>query len=39
VPIWVAIDDEPDILELMLALFEAWGIDGLAFADGEAVLA
>lgn len=29
------VEDEPDIYELLLAMFEMWGIAGEAFVDGE----
>ena len=32
---WMVVEDEPDIYEVLLAMFEMWGIDGLAFVDGE----
>lgn len=32
---WMVVEDEPDIYELLLAMFEMWGIDGVAFVDGE----
>lgn len=31
----MVVEDEPDIYELLLAMFEMWGIDGVAFVDGE----
>src|SRR5690606_13757705 len=31
----MVVEDEPDIYEVLLAMFEMWGIDGLAFTDGE----
>lgn len=35
---WIVVEDEPDIYEVLLAMFEVWGIDGVAFVDGgEAV--
>lgn len=37
-PTWMVVEDEPDIYELLLAMFEIWGIQGVAFVDGpEAV--
>ena len=37
-PTWMVVEDEPDIYELLLAMFELWGIEGVAFVDGaEAV--
>lgn len=32
---WMVVEDEPDIYEVLLAMFEMWGIDGVAFVDGE----
>lgn len=32
---WMVVEDEPDIYEVLLAMFEMWGIDGVAFTDGE----
>lgn len=34
-PTWMVVEDEPDIYEVLLAMFEMWGIDGVAFVDGE----
>ncbi len=31
----MVVEDEPDIYELLLTMFEMWGIDGVAFVDGE----
>lgn len=31
----MVVEDEPDIYEVLLAMFEMWGIDGVAFVDGE----
>jgi CheY-like chemotaxis protein len=36
---WMLVEDEPDIYELLLAMFEMWGIAGEAFVDGEEALA
>jgi len=33
------VEDEPDIYELLLAMFEMWGIEGVAFVDGEEAIA
>jgi CheY-like chemotaxis protein len=34
----MVVEDEPDIYEVLLAMFEIWGIQGIAFVDGgEAV--
>ncbi|NWG17092.1 MAG: response regulator [Chloroflexi bacterium] len=32
---WMVVEDEPDIYEVLLAMFEMWGIEGVAFVDGE----
>lgn len=35
---WMVVEDEPDIYDVLLAMFEIWGIEGIAFVDGgEAV--
>jgi CheY-like chemotaxis protein len=31
----MVVEDEPDIYEVLLAMFEMWGIEGVAFVDGE----
>lgn len=31
----MVVEDEPEIYELLLAMFEMWGIEGVAFVDGE----
>ncbi len=36
---WMVVEDEPDIYELLLTMFEMWGIDGVAFVDGEEAVA
>jgi CheY-like chemotaxis protein len=35
----MVVEDEPDIYELLLAMFEMWGIEGVAFVDGEEAVA
>lgn len=35
----MVVEDEPEIYELLLAMFEMWGIEGVAFVDGEEALA
>lgn len=35
----MVVEDEPDIYEVLLAMFEIWGIDGVAFVDGEEAIA
>jgi CheY-like chemotaxis protein len=32
---WMVVEDEPDIYEVLLAMFEMWGVEGVAFVDGE----
>lgn len=34
-PTWMVVEDEPDIYDLLLAMFEIWGIEGVAFVDGS----
>lgn len=36
---WMVVEDEPDIYEVLLAMFGIWGIDGVAFVDGEEAIA
>jgi len=36
---WMVVEDEPEIYELLLAMFEMWGIEGVAFVDGEEAVA
>lgn len=33
-PTWMVVEDEPDIYDVLLAMFELWGIEGVAFVDG-----
>ncbi|MAS32972.1 MAG: hypothetical protein CL610_03120 [Anaerolineaceae bacterium] len=35
----MVVEDEPDIYEILLAMFEMWGIEGVAFVDGEEAVA
>lgn len=35
----MVVEDEPEIYELLLAMFEMWGIEGVAFVDGEEAMA
>lgn len=37
--IWMVVEDEPDIYEVLLAMFEVWGIEGVAFVDGSEAVA
>jgi len=32
---WMIVEDEPDIYSLLLAMFDVWGIEGIAFVDGD----
>jgi CheY-like chemotaxis protein len=32
---WIVVEDEPDIYEVLLLMLEAFGVEGLAFVDGE----
>lgn len=36
---WMVVEDEPDIYEVLLTMFEMWGIEGVAFVDGEETVA
>lgn len=36
---WMVVEDEPGIYEVLLAMFEMWGIGGIAFVDGEEAIA
>ncbi len=31
---WMVVEDEPDLYETLLALFEIWSVDGIAFTNG-----
>lgn len=33
-PTWMAVEDEPDLYDTLLMLFEIWGVDGIAFTTG-----
>lgn len=35
---WMVVEDEPAIYAVLLSMFELWGIDGLAFVDGESAV-
>lgn len=37
-PTWMIVEDEPDIYDALLTLFEIWGIEGVAFVNGEEAL-
>lgn len=32
---WMVVEDEPDFYELVLAIYDTLGVDGLAFTNGE----
>lgn len=32
---WMVVEDEPDFYELVLAIYDTLGVDGLAFTDGD----
>lgn len=36
---WIVVEDEPDVYEVLLAMFQLWGIDGVGFVDGEEAIA
>ena len=36
---WMVVEDEPEIYEVLLAMFGVWGIEGIAFVDGEEAVA
>ncbi len=36
---WMVVEDEPGIYEVLLAMFEMWGVGGVAFVDGEEAVA
>ncbi len=38
-PTWMVVEDEPDIYDVLLAMFEIWGIEGVAFVDGGEAIA
>ena len=31
---WMVVEDEPDLFDTLIALFEIWSIDGVAFTNG-----
>lgn len=35
----MVVEDEPDIYDVLLAMFEIWGIEGVAFVDGPEAVA
>ncbi|MFN8374706.1 MAG: response regulator [Anaerolineae bacterium] len=36
---WMVVEDEPDLYEMVLAMYEFWGFEGLAFVNGEDAIA
>lgn len=32
---WMVVEDEQDLYEVLIAMFGAWHVDGVAFADGS----
>lgn len=36
---WMILDDEPDIYDVLKAMFELWGIDGVAFTESADAMA
>ena len=38
-PIWIVVEDEPDIHDVLFAMFEIWGVNGSAFNNGADALA
>jgi CheY-like chemotaxis protein len=36
---WMVVEDEPSIYEVLLMFIEFWGIEGIAFVDGDEALA
>jgi len=36
---WLVIEDEPDVQDMVGAMFHVWGVDGLAFSDGLSAIA
>jgi DNA-binding response OmpR family regulator len=35
---WIVVEDEPDLYDMMMAVYETLGIDGIAFTTGEDAL-
>ena len=35
---WMVVEDEPDLYDTLLALFEIWSIEGVAFTNGSDAL-
>lgn len=38
-PVWMAVEDEADIHEVMLGMFEVWGITGVSFINSAEAIA
>jgi CheY-like chemotaxis protein len=36
---WMVVEDEPGLYEVLLAMFDMWGVGGVAFVDGEEAVA
>ena len=36
---WMVVEDEPDLYELVLAMYETLGVDGVSFTNGEDAIA
>lgn len=36
---WMLVEDEPNVFELLMAMFDMWGIAGRVFIDGEEAMA
>jgi CheY-like chemotaxis protein len=36
---WMVVEDEPDLYEMVLTMYEMLGIEGVAFTDGEEAMA
>lgn len=36
---WMVVEDEPDLYELVLAMYETLGVDGVSFTNGEDAVA
>jgi CheY-like chemotaxis protein len=36
---WLVVEDEPDLYDILLTMFELWGVEGIAFVDGAEAVA
>lgn len=36
--VWMVVEDEPDVYEVIMAMLDMWGVEGLTFTDGTAAL-